>query len=155
MKIYAFTAYVLLALTTTVAVADTIELNNGKTFEGTFTSRDGDNIKFDVDGIPMTFSAGDVKNISMGASAQSSGEEKDAAGAEKDQATQKSTIPAGTLLVIRIADTLDPSKHKDGHKLTAKLESALVIDGETIVPVDSNVYGVVLEAKTSRRVAGQ
>lgn len=57
--------------------------------------------------------------------------------------------------MIRIAETLDPSKNAAGHKFTTKLESAVVIDGQTIVPVDSNVYGVVLEATAARRVAGK
>lgn len=149
------TSFVLLVLMMSPVLADVIELNNGKKIEGNFIGREGDGIKFDADGITMTFNASDVKNISMGSAAQTSSETKTEAVTESTKAAKKSTVPAGITLVIRIAETLDPSKHAEGHKFTAKLESAIVIDGETIVPVDSNVYGVVLEATKSRRLAGK
>jgi hypothetical protein len=60
------TSFFLLALMMTSVFADVIELKNGKKIEGTFIGREGDNIKFDADGITMTFNASDVKNISMG-----------------------------------------------------------------------------------------
>lgn len=138
-----------------VAHADTVELKNGKTFDGTFIGRDGDNIKFEVDGITMMFNSADVKNISMGSAAQASGDKKEVATTGGNKKTQKITIPVGARLIIRIADTLNPKNHKKGYKFTAKLESALVYEGETIVPAGSNVYGVVLEAETSRRLAGK
>ncbi len=154
-----FTGFVLSILMMSAAFADTIELINGKKMEGSFVGREGDAIKFDVDGISMTFNAADVKNISMGSAAKTSSDTKNEAKSETvaktGDADKKSTVPAGTTLVIRIGETLNPSKNAEGHKFTAKLESAVVIDGVTIVPVDSNVYGVVLEAKKSRRLAGQ
>ena len=151
-----FTGFVLLVLLMSSAIADVIELNNGKKMEGSFIGREGDGIKFDVDGITMTFNAADVKNISMGSTAPASSETKSEAVVESgNKAAKKLTLPVGTTLVIRIADTLDPSKQAEGHKFTAKLESAVVIDGVTVVPVDSNVYGVVLEATKSRRLAGK
>lgn len=149
------TGFVLLVLLMTSAFADVIELNNGKKMEGSFIGREGDDIKFDVDGITMTFNAADVKNISIGSAAPASSETRSAAAADSTKATKKSTIPAGTTLVIRIAETLDPGKNAAGHKFTTKLESAIVIDGQTIVQVDSNVYGVVLEATAARRVVGK
>lgn len=150
------TGLVLLVLLMSSAIADVIELNNGKKMEGSFIGREGDGIKFDVDGITMTFNAADVKNISMGSAAPASSETNSEAVVESsNKAAQKSTLPAGTTLVIRIAETLDPGKNAEGHKFTAKLESAIVIDGVTVVPVDSNVYGVVLEATKSRRLAGK
>jgi len=153
------TAFVLLTLTLSAAFADEIELSNGKKYEGSFVGREGDEIKFDVDGISMTFNAADVKNISMGSVAKTTSNTKSEAKSETEAKTsnadKKSIVPVGTTLVIRIGETLNPSKNAEGHKFTAKLESAVVIDGVTIVPVDSNVYGVVLEAKKSRRLAGK
>ena len=64
------------------------------------------------------------------------------------------TVGTARLVAVR-NETLDPGKNAEGHKFTAKLESAIVIDGVTVVPVDSNVYGVVLEATKSRRLAGK
>ena len=137
------------------AFADVIELNNGKKIEGIFVGREGDNVKFDADGITMMFNATDVKNIAIGSvskeATNTSSETKDDSG----KTASKAIVPAGTTLVIRVVENLNPNTHAEGHKFTAKLESAIVVDGETLVPVDSNVYGVVLEANKSRRLAGQ
>jgi hypothetical protein len=149
------TSFVLLALMMTSVFADVIELKNGKKIEGNFIGREGDNIKFDADGITMTFNASDVVNISMGSMAAPVSETKSQAVVEDNKAVKNATVPAGTTLVIRIVEALNPAKNATGHKFTAKLEASVVIDGNTVIPVDSNVYGVVLEAKTARRIAGK
>ena len=147
------TGFALLTLIMTSAIADVIELSNGKKIEGTFVGREGDSIKFDVDGIGMTFNASDVKNISMGSMAPAA--EVKTQAVESKPVVKGGTIPSGTTLIVRTVEVLNPAKTKEGHKFTAKLEAAVVVDGNTLVPVDSNVYGVVLEAKTARRLAGQ
>jgi hypothetical protein len=75
--------------------------------------------------------------------------------AEGGNVIKSGTVPVGTTLVVRTSEVLNPAKTKQGHKFTTKLEAAVVVNGATLIPVDSNVYGVVLEAKTARRVAGQ
>ena len=124
--------------------ADVLELKNGKTFEGSLISKDGDSIDFESDGISMTFKASDVKNISVGSSVESS----------KPVNNKRPEVPAGTRIVVTLSQVLDSSKVKEGHKFTAALESALVIDGVTIAASGSTVYGVVHESKSSGRVAG-
>ena len=104
------TSFVLLALMMTSVFADVIELKNGKKIEGNFIGREGDNIKFDADGITMTFNAADVKNISMGSAAQPSGDAKSEAVVDSSKAAKNATVPAGTTLVIRIVEALNPKK---------------------------------------------
>lgn len=150
-----FIGFILLMVMLSPAMADVIELINGKKIEGTFVGREGDSIKFDVDGIGMSFNASDVKNISMGSMAPPAVEAKTEVVEKSKPVVKGGTIPSGTTLVVRTIETLNPAKNSQGHKFTAKLESAIVVDGSTLIPVDSNVYGVVLEAKTARRLAGQ
>ena len=149
------TGFVLSMLMMTSAIADVIELSNGKKIEGTFIGREGDSIKFDADGITMTFNASDVKNISMGSMAPPPVEVKAEVVEESKPVVKGGTIPSGTTLIVRTIEVLNPAKTKKGHKFTAKLEASVVVDGNTLIPVDSNVYGVVLEAKTARRIAGK
>jgi hypothetical protein len=130
--------------------ADTIELSNGKTMEGTFIGREGDAVKFEVDGISMVFQANDVKNIQIGS-----------ASATQNKVSEKSTdsasaeIAAGTTLTIRLSDVLDSGRHSTGHKFAAVLEGALVANGVTVAPANSKVYGTVTESVKARRLAGQ
>ena len=64
-------------------------------------------------------------------------------------------VPAGTVLLVRMAEDLDSNRHKAGHKFTAKLEGDLASNGVVVAPRGSTVYGVLVEAKSSRRVAGR
>ncbi len=133
--------------------ADTVELTNGKKIEGTFVGREGNTIKFEVDGINMSFQAKDVKNISMGSTAAS----KKAQGkvAEKSHNSAAPVIiPAGTIIMVKLSDTLDSGRHAKGHKFSAVLEGSLVSNGVTVVAAGSKVYGLVTEAVKSRRVVG-
>jgi len=135
--------------------ADVLELNNGKTFDGTMVGRDGDNIQFESDGISMTFKASDVKNISVGSSAApKSVDQAKPAEAKKPATEKRPAVPAGTRIVVTLSQALDSSKVKEGHKFTAALESALVVDGVTIAASGSTVYGVVHESKSSGRLVG-
>ena len=131
--------------------ADVLELNNGKTFDGTMIGKDGDIIQFESDGISMTFKASDVKNISVGSNAAKGAE---SAEPKKAAADKRPAVPAGTRIVVKLSQALDNSKVKEGHKFTAALESALVVDGVTIAASGTTVYGVVHESKSSGRLAG-
>lgn len=143
-----FIALILLA-TSSFTYADTIELNNGKTFEGTFSGRDGDNIKFEADGINMSFQANDVKNISMGSTNKATGKTP-----KKAPVSGSLEIAAGTTLTIRLSDTLNSGSHATGHKFAGVLEGALSNNGVTVVSAGSKVYGVISEAVKARRLAG-
>ena len=140
-----------------VTYADTIELTNGKTLEGTFVGREGDAVKFEVDGINMSFQASDVKNISMGSAAKT--DSASTASSPGDEAKKSvagpATIAAGTNLTIRLSDALDSGRHTAGHKFAGVLEGALVDNGVTVAPAGSKIYGVVTEAEKSGRLAGQ
>jgi len=146
-------------LVSTVCFADTLELSNGKTIEGTFIGRDGDTIKFDVDGISMTFQAKDIKNIAMGSTPNVSAAKSASTNAsDKASANKATTVPtvinAGTTLTIRLSDVLDSGRQSTGHKFSAVLEGTLSKDGVTVAPAGSKVYGVIAEAVKARRLAG-
>lgn len=148
-----FASLLIASFSTNFTFADTIELSNGKKIEGTFSGRDGDTIKFNVDGIDMTFQAKDVKNIAMGSSTKTATESQ-AAKPAKQTTSGPATIAAGTNLTIRLTDTLDSGRHSTGHKFGAKLEGALISNGVTVAPAGSKVYGVISEAVKARRLAG-
>jgi len=143
-----FIALILLAISP-FTYADTIELNNGKTFDGTFSGRDGDNITFEVDGISMSFQAKDVKNISMGNT--NKGTDK---APQKTSTSGPTEITAGSTLTVRLSDTLNSGSHATGHKFAGVLEGSLSNNGVTVASAGSKVYGVVSEAVKARRLAG-
>ena len=65
------------------------------------------------------------------------------------------TVPAGTRIMVETVDNLDSSRQKSGHRFRARLAGDLVADGKIIAPGGSILYGILAEAKKSRRAVGR
>lgn len=65
------------------------------------------------------------------------------------------TVPIGTVFMVRMYDSVNTKQHKAGHRWTATLEADLVVDGQTIAPRGSVLYGVVSQVQSARRVVGK
>ena len=57
------------------------------------------------------------------------------------------SVPAGTRLRVRMADSLDARRSTVDDRFAAILEAPLAIEGVTVAPAGSKVYGKVAEAK--------
>ena len=64
-------------------------------------------------------------------------------------------VPPGTRFTVRMYDSVNTKQHKQGHRFTMILEADLVVDGQTVAPRGSIVYGVVSQATSSGRIAGR
>jgi hypothetical protein len=54
-----------------------------------------------------------------------------------------------------MVDSVDSKRHNVGHKFRGQLEGALVVDGVTLAPRGTFLYGVVVAAQQSGRAAGK
>lgn len=64
------------------------------------------------------------------------------------------TIPAGTTLAVRMLDTVDSETANAGDTFRATLNAPVVVDGRTVIPADSDVYGRVVDAHAAKRFSG-
>lgn len=64
------------------------------------------------------------------------------------------TMPAGTLIPIRLIDGLASDRNKAGDTFTASLDAPLVIDGVTIAERGARAEGKVVSAEEAGRVRG-
>lgn len=64
------------------------------------------------------------------------------------------TIRPGTVLTVRIAETLSAARHEVGDVFLATLEQPLVVDGFIIAERGSRVEGKVVEAERPARAGG-
>src|SRR5580698_939771 len=64
------------------------------------------------------------------------------------------TVPAGTRILIRMVDSIDSSKQKAGDRFTASLETNLQVDGVTVAPRGTTVYGRLVSAESAGRMKG-
>jgi len=129
------------------AGADTLELASGTILEGTFTGSSNGIIMFDTGNGLEAFPHSKVVAIYLSAGVAT-------AEAEQVATVKEITIPAGTRLVLRTTDTVDTDRHGAGHRFRAQLESAVVIDGVTVIPRHAYLHGRVESAGQARRVAG-
>jgi hypothetical protein len=64
------------------------------------------------------------------------------------------TVPAGTRILIRMADSVDSSKQKAGFRFTASLETNLQVGDVVVAPRGTPVYGRLVNAEAAGRMAG-
>jgi hypothetical protein len=140
--------------------ADSIELYNGTVLEGEFVGSSNDIILFNagenIEAFPQDhvvavyFSAGVERALKY---AETEPDEAPAA-TSPPAATDGITVPTGTRLVLRMSDTVDSSRHPDGHRFRAQLESALVVNGKTVAPRDTVLHGRVASSRQGGRLRG-
>ncbi len=65
------------------------------------------------------------------------------------------TIPAGTTLHVKLADTVASNTSKVEDAVRGELTQAIDVDGQTAVPAGARVRGTVLQAVQSGRVKGR
>ncbi len=145
----------------TNTVADTLQLSNGKSMEGTLVGRDKGIVKFKTkEGVVVSLDEKDVKNIVLGsansgATAASKKAATTAAKPAEAQATGPITLPAGTVMRVRLKESINSRKQSSGHKFTAILETDLLVKNNIALKKGANIYGVLQSVKQARRVIGK
>lgn len=67
----------------------------------------------------------------------------------------KHVVPSGTVLSIRLIDSLDSAKNKEGDTFRATLKIPLTVDGDTVIPAGADVEGRVAEVSNAGRFTGK
>lgn len=70
------------------------------------------------------------------------------------QPPSKITVPDGTVLSIRMLDTLDSETSNSGDAFRATLNSPVQVDGRTVIPADADVFGTVVDVHAAGRFKG-
>jgi hypothetical protein len=65
------------------------------------------------------------------------------------------TIPDGTVLQIRMIDTIDSGSNQPGDRFRATLDTPITIDDKVIVPQGADIEGRVAELKSAGHFAGK
>lgn len=64
------------------------------------------------------------------------------------------TIPEGTALSVRLIDSVDTAKHREGDTFRASLDAPIMIQDKTIIPKNSDVTARLASAKSAGHFAG-
>ena len=68
---------------------------------------------------------------------------------------QKVSIPSGTVLAVRLVDSIDSETAQPGQTFHATLDSPIAVDGEVAVPRGYDVEGHIVDVKSAGKFAGQ
>ncbi len=67
---------------------------------------------------------------------------------------KRTTVPAGTRILVRTVDSLDTTKQKSGDRFTATLETDLRVDDALVAPRGSKVLGRLVSASSAGKFKG-
>jgi hypothetical protein len=131
------------------ANADTLHLRSGQTVEGTFMGATTSQVKFLAsDGQYKVYPLSAVEGLSFSAPPPPPP-------AAPAAAPTKVTVLAGTLIDVRMVDSLDTSKTQTGALFTATLDSNLVANGVVVARKGTTVHGKVTKSENARRLTGK
>jgi hypothetical protein len=150
----------LLVAMPSLALADTLTLKDGQVLKGTFKGMAGGNYKFEAFGNTMEIEADKVQSLDLGdqAPAPAAQPAKAAPAPAAPTAAQtvgSVTITAGTGLLVKMQSSVVTGKANKGDPFITVLEKPVAVDGKTIFPKGTKVYGRVVEAVKAGRVRGQ
>ncbi len=137
-----------LVLLVNPATAQTLTLVDGQTIQGRYMGGTQETIIFEVNGETQIFSITEVESLSFDYESVS------AAAAQAAPVTTI-TVPAGTLILVKLDQTIVTGRNKAGERFTATLEADIVADGFLLATRGTKFYGKIVEARKAGRIAGK
>jgi len=142
------------------ALADTLELKDGRVLQGRFLGGTQALMRFSVNGEVQTFNVSEIVALTF------TNDHGNAAGAPAPApqaaaptpaplpAGSPITIPAGQPFLVRMIDGVDSKKNNVGDIFHASLETDLNVNGALVARKGTDVYGRLAEAKEAGHFSG-
>jgi hypothetical protein len=143
-----------------VAVADTLELKDGRVVQGRFLGGTQALMRFSVNGVVQTFNVTEIVALTFTNNYGAAAGAPEPAPAPAPQAPAPAaangqiTVPAGQSLLVRMIDGVDSKKNNVGDIFHASLETDLNINGTLVARRGTDVYGRLAEAKEAGHFSG-
>ena len=151
------------------ASADTLQMKDGRVIQGKFLGGTQASVQFQSGGKIDLYSVDDIISVTFtGGPAASSTPPAPPPAPPAPSVPMASappgtyaangggiTVPAGTELLVRMIDSVDSDKNHVGDRFRASLEQDFVVDGVTIAPKGTDVYGRLSEAKEAGHISGK
>ena len=65
---------------------------------------------------------------------------------------QKKSVPAGTILRVRLYNAIDSGRHRSGDAFVASLSAPVTVEDNTVLPKGTIVHGIIRHASSSRAI---
>jgi hypothetical protein len=146
------------------AVADTLELKDGRVLDGRYLGGTQAVVRFEVSGEVQTFNVTEVVALTFtgGSANVPAGRQIAPAALTSTGAVQNNasaaggavTIPAGQTLLVRMIDGVDSSKNHVGDVFHASLETDLNVNDVLVARKGTDVYGRLANAQEAGHISG-
>ena len=158
MKIFLAAAFVgILAVGT--AFADTLTLKSGSMVEGTYLGGNSRDVKFvGADGKVTSYSVESIASLCFGDGTQPVATAVSAPqpiAAPRSAAAATAAIPDGTVLTLRMIDSIDSDSAVVGDRFRASLDEALVVNGRELAPRGADAMVQLAKVDQAGRIAGR
>lgn len=159
---YGFIA--MLALATSMAWADTLELKNGSRINGKFLGGTETEINFQVGSTVQKYNIDDIVSLKFDSDGvpdtpaqqpQSSLPDSPSPAPAVEKKSDYVTIPAGTQISVRTIDAIDSTRSLPGDRFQASLAESLIVGGDLVIEKDALVYVQLSESKPSGTFTGR
>ena len=152
-----------LALASSLAWADSLELKNGSLIKGKFLGGTETEISFQVGSTVQKYNVADIVSLKFDSEdavapapqPQSSLPDAPQPVAQVETKPADVTIPIGTLIYVRTIDAIDSTDSLVGDRFQASLEEPLTVDGNVVAAKDALVYGRLTGSKESGTFTGR
>ncbi len=139
--------------------ADTLELKDGRLLDGDYMGGTRSTIRFQTEDRVEVISTGEVLALTFSDSGLSTLRAASASSRET-ASTQPSTsgairVPAGTRLLVRLAEGINSGEDGPGSRFIAILEANLEVNGDVLARRGSKVYGRLAYARRGGRAFGK
>lgn len=146
--------FVLTCLAVATLGADSLRLKSGETVDGTFLGGDSREVKFlRSNGSVKNYPVSDVAAISFGDAEMAAA--PSAPVAPKAPAPTGKMVPAGTVVTVRMIDSIDSDINGVGERFRASLEEPIMVDGREIAPKGADAIVTVAKVDQAGKIRGK
>jgi len=160
-----FAAFLLLS---GLGIADTITLRDGRTVNGSYLGGDARNVRVAVGDHVETYRVDDISNIAFGDGGSAARAERREERRDERRDAPPPAPPAapaapagpmlatGTVLTIRMIDSVDSTRDQVGKTFRASLDEPVNdANGNTVIPRGADVVVKLIDDKQSGKIAGR
>ena len=128
----------------TPAFGQTLKLMNGDVVTGRYLGGTQDSIIFEVGGETKIYSIYEIDSLEFGQPLT-----------EESPNVTTLTVPAGTLILVKLDQALTTGRTRDGERFIATLQTDIAIDGYILATRGTKFHGKVVESHKAGRIAGR
>jgi hypothetical protein len=161
-----------MALVPLTASADTLELKDGSVIHGKYIGGTEFNVRFEVNGKIQYYATKDILTLSFDTSTAAAPAAPRPASLAAVPAARPAaapaavsrapavpantiTVPAGTVIAVRMIDGVDSTTNQVGDQFHASLEKDIVVNNAVVAPKGADVYGRLGTVKSAGSIKGR